>query len=148
MGNKNSVALKGARILLGGWFIYLGMMKAMDPVAFLKTLNEYEIIQNYLALNFIAAVLPWFEILCGILLIAGIGVRGISLNLLILLTAFTSLVFLRALSLQSELRVGFCDIHFDCGCGTGRVWICGKLLENSALIGFATVLVCFGKSKK
>ena len=67
---------------------------------------------------------------------------------LVLLITFTSLVFLRSLKIQSELRVGFCTIHFDCGCGTGRVWICGKLLENAALIGFATVLVWFGGGKK
>jgi hypothetical protein len=29
--------------------------------------------------------------------------------------------------------VPFCAISFDCGCGSGEVNVCGKVLENSVL---------------
>src|SRR5882672_9184496 len=68
-----------ARWVLGGVFIYMGMSKAVHPEEFLKLVRDYEIIGNPLALNLIAAALPWFEIFCGLLLLAGVAVRGTAL---------------------------------------------------------------------
>jgi uncharacterized membrane protein YphA (DoxX/SURF4 family) len=123
-----------ARWLLAAVFLYMGLSKALDPVAFLKLLREYDLTQNSLLLNSVAAALPWFEVFCGLLLLAGIAVRGAILTLLFLLVPFTGLVLHRALQLQASQNIPFCAVNFDCGCGTGAEFICRKLLENFLLI--------------
>ena len=123
-----------ARWLLGAVFLYMGLSKALHPVDFLKLLRQYDLTQNSLLLNSMAAALPWFEVFCGLLLLAGIAVRGTVLTLMVMLVPFTGLVLHRALLLQSALAIPFCAVKFDCGCGTGEEFICRKLMENSLLI--------------
>jgi uncharacterized membrane protein YphA (DoxX/SURF4 family) len=123
-----------ARWLLGAAFLYLGLNKALHPVDFLKLVRQYDITQNALLLNSIAAGLPWFEVFCGLLLLTGVAVRGTALTLLLMLVPFTLLVFRRALLLQAAQAIPFCAVKFDCGCGTGEEFICRKLLENFLLI--------------
>jgi len=123
-----------ARWLLGAIFVYLGFNKTLDPVDFLKLVRQYDMTQNALLLNSIAAGLPWFEVFCGLLLLAGVAVRGTALTLLLMLVPFTILVFHRALILQAAQAIPFCAVKFDCGCGAGEEFICRKLLENFLLI--------------
>ena len=123
-----------ARCCLGALFIYMGLNKALDPVAFLKLLRQYDLIQTPLLLNSIAAALPWFEVFCGLLLLLGVAVRGTALTLLLLLVPFTALVLHRALALHSALDIPFCAVKFDCGCGEGAEFICRKLVENALLM--------------
>ena len=123
-----------ARCCLGALFIYMGLNKALDPVAFLKLLRQYDLTQTPLLLNSIAAALPWFEVFCGLLLLLGVAVRGTALTLLLLLAPFTALVLRRALALHSALDIPFCAVKFDCGCGEGVEFICRKLTENVLLM--------------
>ncbi len=132
--NALDLAAVLARWLLGALFLYMGLNKALHPVDFLKLVREYEWVQNPFLLNSIAAALPWFEVFCGVLLVAGVAVRGSALMLLIMLVPFTLVVLQRALALQAALAIPFCAVKFDCGCGTGEVLICRKLLENGMLI--------------
>ena len=130
-----------ARWLLGAVFLYMGLNKALHPVEFLKLVRQYDLVQSSLLLNSIAAALPWFEIFCGLLLLAGVAVRGTAVMLIVMLVPFTVLVFRRALAIQSAQHIPFCAIKFDCGCGTGEVFICRKLLENFLLIVFSVWLL-------
>jgi len=133
-----------ARWLLGAVFVYMGLSKALDPVAFLKLVRQYEMVSSPLLLNSIAAALPWFEVFCGLLLLAGVAVRGAALTLVVMLVPFTYVVFQRALAIQSSLAIPFCAVKFDCGCGTGEVFICRKLVENFVLIVLSVWLVAGG----
>ncbi len=123
-----------ARWLLGMLFIYLGLSKALHPVDFLKLVRQYDLLHSPWLLDSVAAMLPWFEVFCGGLLLAGIAVRGSALMLILMLVPFTGAIFHRALALQSALSIPFCMVKFDCGCGTGEVFVCRKLLENLILI--------------
>ncbi len=125
-----------ARLILGGCFVYMGLNKAVlhDPSGFLEALNNYKIISSPFLLNCIGSALPWFEIYCGLLLIAGVAVRGTALAVLAMLIPFTLLVLRRALAIAAEQHLGFCAVKFDCGCGSGVVPICHKLPENCGLI--------------
>ena len=123
-----------ARWLVGAAFLYMGLNKALDPVDFLKLLRQYDLTQSSLLLNSLAAALPWFEVFCGLLLLAGIAVRGTALTLLVMLAPFTWVVLHRALLLQAAQNIPFCAVKFDCGCGAGEEFICRKLLENFLLI--------------
>jgi uncharacterized membrane protein YphA (DoxX/SURF4 family) len=130
-----------ARWILGGLFVYMGLNKALHPVDFLKVLREYQMVESHVLLNFIAALLPWFEILCGSLLLGGIAVRGSALMLLLMLVPFSVIVLNRALGIHEAKAIPFCAISFDCGCGAGEVVICHKLLENSLLIVLSALLL-------
>src|ERR1035438_9694928 len=90
-----------ARWALGALFIYMGLKKAMHPVEFLKLTRQYEMVHSSFLLNSIAAGLPWFETFCGVLLLAGVAVRGTALTLVAVLVPFTWLVLQRALALQA-----------------------------------------------
>jgi uncharacterized membrane protein YphA (DoxX/SURF4 family) len=136
-----------ARWFLGGFFIYMGLIKALDPVAFLKLIREYEMVGNSVLLNSIASALPWFEVFCGMLLLTGVAVRGSALVLLGMLIPFTLIVLKRALAIASAEGIFFCAVKFNCGCGTGDVLICQKLVENSGLMLLA-LLSLMGLGKK
>ena len=99
------------RLLLGGLFLYAGMMKAQDVTAFAGNIANYKILPY--AWNFlVAAILPYVEILAGVLLLANTRVRPAAL-LLGLLTG----VFM--LALATAMARG---LDIDCGCfqSTGR----------------------------
>jgi len=130
-----------ARWFLGVVFLYMGVNKALDPVEFLKLVRQYDIVSSPLLLNAIAAALPWFEVFCGLLLIAGVAARGAVLMLLAMLIPFTVVVLRRALAMAATEGLQFCAVKFDCGCGTGEVVICHKLIENCALILVAAWLL-------
>jgi uncharacterized membrane protein YphA (DoxX/SURF4 family) len=133
--NAFNIAATLARWLLGGLFVYMGLNKALHPEEFLKLVRQYEMVSNPFLLNSLAAALPWFEVYCGLLLLAGVAVRGSALMLLIMLVPFTAIVLRRALALHDgPPPIPFCAVKFDCGCGTGEVLICRKLAENCALI--------------
>jgi len=123
-----------ARWLLGAAFLYLGLNKALHPVDFLKLLRQYHLTDDALGLNLIAAVLPWFESFCGLLLLAGVAVRGTAGLLVAMLVPFTAVVLHRALALHSALAIPFCAVKFDCGCGNGEEFVCRKLFENFLLL--------------
>lgn len=123
-----------ARWLVGGLFIYMGMNKALHPVDFLKLVHQYDLVSVSWLLNSIAAALPWFEVFCGLLLVAGIAVRGSALMLVLMLIPFTLVVLKRGLAISAAQHLPFCAVKFDCGCGTGEVYICRKLPENCFLI--------------
>lgn len=122
------------RWVLGALFVYMGLSKALHPEVFLKLVRQYDLTSNSLLLNSIAAALPWFEVFCGLLLLAGVAVRGSALLVLLMLIPFTLVVFKRALAIADLQHIGLCAVSFDCGCGTGAVLICRKLVENGLLM--------------
>ena len=140
LGVADIVAL-AIRLGLGMLFIYLGLSKALHPVDFLKLVRQYQLIESPLLLNLVAAGLPWFEVFCGGLLLAGVAVRGSALMLVLMLVPFTVAVLHRALGLHAALAIPFCAVKFDCGCGNGEVYVCRKLLENCLLLILAAWLV-------
>ena len=93
------------RLLLAAVFIYAGVIKGTDPVAFAGQVANYQLLPyawNYL----VAAILPYLELLCGILLLLDKRVRPALVVLFVL-----NLVFMLAIS---SLIVRGIDI--DCGC--------------------------------
>ncbi len=138
---RDTAAVLG-RWWLGCVFIYMGLNKALPhPEYFLKLMRQYDMVSSHLVLNSIGAALPWFEVLCGLLLLAGIAVRGAALNIVVMLVPFTLIVLKRALALAATTGKPFCAVKFDCGCGAGEVFICHKLVENTVLLLLATWLL-------
>jgi hypothetical protein len=129
-----------SRWLLGALFVYMGLSKALDPVGFLKLLRQYDLVQTPLLLNSIAAALPWFEVFC-------VTVRGAALMLVVMLVPFTLIVLKRALAIHAVAAIPFCAVKFDCGCGTGEVYVCHKLVENCLMIVLSAWLLA-GRGRK
>lgn len=138
--------LKGRRwvgllawIILGVVFVSLGLQKAVNPADFLKAVHGYGWWQGTLLLTWVAALLPWVEVVCGLLLLIGLRVRGAAFIVFGMLVVFSGLVLQRALHLHQTTGIPFCEIRFDCGCGNGEVLVCRKLVENSLLLALAGV---------
>lgn len=141
---RNSAAVV-ARWWLGGVFVFMGMHKALPhPEAFLKLVRQYDIVSNPFLLNSIGAALPWFEVFCGLLLLAGVAVRGAALNSVVMLVPFTLMVLKRAMVIAAASGIPFCAVKFDCGCGAGEVYICHKLVENTVLLLLSAWLLIGG----
>jgi putative oxidoreductase len=93
------------RVVLGGLFIYAGVVKVADPLGFAQDIRNYRLVGQ--SLSFIAAViLPWLEILAGAFLVAGVWKRGAALVVTGLL------VFFIVLTLVTMAR----GLDIDCGC--------------------------------
>ena len=92
-------------LIIGGIFIYAGVIKAMDPVAFANDIDNYKILPWLLAVR-LAFYLPWLEMLCGLALILRFFYRGG----LFILTGLT-FVFIAA-SVIAKVR----GLDITCGC--------------------------------
>ena len=65
------IAVVVLRVVLGGIFIYAGYVKLVEPwQLFAAGIADYEVVPMWAA-KFLAHTLPWFEVLIGLLLIAG-----------------------------------------------------------------------------
>jgi len=147
--DQTGVPLLLARLMLGGLFIYMGWNKVVDPVDFLKLVRQYHMVpeQPPLLLNLIAAALPWIEVWCGLLLIAGVALRGAALSILLMLIGFTIIVSIRAIGIHQAEGIPFCDVKFDCGCGAGEEWICEKIPKNLGM-SLLSLIVLASRSRK
>ena len=135
--------LLAARLALGGVFVAMGWSKWHDPVAFLKALRAYDLFPAGAPwlMNATAAALPGAEILCGLLVLAGVALRGTALFLGAMLVVFTVAIAARAAALAELDSVALCAVSFDCGCGSGVQNACRKLVENAGLLVACVVLL-------
>ncbi len=136
-------------VALGLVMVAFGWLKIGDPVSFLKAIHEYDFLptQPPLLLNLLAIWIPVLEILGGLGLILGKGRKGAALILGIFLFAFTIGVAIRGHGLATEQGIGWCAVAFDCGCGSGIVNLCSKLLENGLLILGCAWVGCVPENK-
>lgn len=105
MTSLGKAAYLGSRFTLAVVFIYAGVVKSNDIVAFAGQIANYQILPyawNYL----VASILPYLELLCGLLLLLNMRVRPAVLVLFVLNVIFMIVLF-------SAIIRGF-DI--DCGC--------------------------------
>ena len=63
------------RLYIGGIFVYASMHKISYPGEFAENIAGYQIVPFW-AVNLMAVVMPWVELLCGLLLIVGIRVKS------------------------------------------------------------------------
>jgi len=93
------------RLLLGGAFIYAGLLKSGDPSAFAGNIVNFQLLPEAWV-NITALSLPWLEIFSGLLILIGPWTRLGALSLAVLNGIFL-------LALLSALMRG---ISVDCGC--------------------------------
>jgi uncharacterized membrane protein YphA (DoxX/SURF4 family) len=121
------------RILLGLVFLLYGLDKISQPDVFARSIANYRILPEVFV-NLMAVVLPWVEVLCGLLLISGQWIRSAAL-----LSGFLLAVFVIAVSIT---LVRGLDIR--CGCfntNAGRKVGMKLLGEDLLFLGMSFVLV-------
>lgn len=94
-----------ARIALAVTFIWACIHKIAEPYDFGMQVATYQILPLSLV-NMQAIVLPWVELIVGILLIAGLLTRGAAL-----VTCGLNAMFIVAISMALAA-----DLHLQCGC--------------------------------
>src|SRR5947207_7369015 len=94
-----------AEFIVGGIFIYAGVIKALDPIRFALDIDNYKILPWAISVR-LAFYLPWLEILAGLALIFRFLYRG---GLLILSALL--LIFLCA-TVAAKVR----GLGITCGC--------------------------------
>ena len=122
-----------ARIVVGLVFLLYGLDKIAHPDDFAQAIVNYRLLPEVLV-NLVVVILPWVELICGLLLLAGQWVRSAAL-----VSAFLLGVFVIAVSIT--LARG---LDINCGClhaETGRKVGLRLLLEDLLLIGAAAFLV-------
>src|SRR2546429_4940954 len=103
--SRRNVVWRIVALIIGGIFVYAGVIKAMDPVAFANDIDNYKILPWPLVVR-LAFYLPWLELLCGLALILRFLYRGG----LFILTGLT-FVFIAA-SVIAKVR----GLDITCGC--------------------------------
>lgn len=130
---QNTYVALFARVVLGVLFIAASVDKVSDPTAFAVSIEGYKLLPHNAALV-AATVLPWMELICGVLLVLGVFHRGAGLLLFGLLVVFT-------VAVVSALVRG---LDISCGCFTqdptaARIgW--QKIAENLGLIGLSLLV--------
>ena len=128
------------RISLGAVFIYAAIPKLADPVAFAGSVANYQILPyfwNYLA----AAMLPFLELICGVLLVTGFRARTGAL-----IVAAMNLAFIAAL-----ISVIARGLDIDCGCfkqGGSKTspWL--ALARDLVFLAMTAVVLYFERERK
>ena len=112
------------RTVIAVIFIVAGAEKIANPENFALSISNYRLFPVY-SINIFAVVLPWIEIISGILLLFGIAVKENSTIILTLLLIFTSAIVISL----------FRGLSIDCGCfGKGTQIGMLKLGENLLMI--------------
>ena len=118
--------------IVGGLFIYAGVLKALDPITFAIDIDNYKILPWFVGVR-LAFYLPWLEILCG----AAVITRKLYVGGLSILSGLTA-VFIIA-SIVAKAR----GLDITCGCfgHASQHWsFPAHLLTNLAILAALLVL--------
>ncbi len=133
---SNKYLLLIFRIILALVFIYAGIEKISNPKDFAQAIANYKLLPISFV-NLFALILPWLELISGILLLFGVAVKENSFVITFLLGIFIVAIIISL----------FRGLDISCGCfGTNLGTKIGitKVLENVGLFLFGIILVIFG----
>jgi len=134
IGNKYLVF--SFRIILGGVFIWAGLLKIFDPLGFAEAIANFRVFPQWISF-FLALMLPWIEVISGIFLILGLFRHASALILSLLLAAFLVLIVVTIMR----------GIDIDCGCfGSFSQKVDYKLILTDCVLLFLSLNIFFSKS--
>lgn len=135
-------AMLVVRLLLGGLFVLAASLKLAHPQDFANSVLAFKVFPpaadhlNYL----VTFVVPWTEMLCGVLLIVGLWARSAALVLALLLGVF----------LGGIISVLWRKLDVSCGCFGKFEFPCGKavgpchIARNGVLLVMALLVLVRG----
>ena len=120
------------RVILGAVFIYASYTKLRQSwLLFALSIDSYQLLPEW-AVYTLARTLPLFELALGVLLIAGVALRYLSLVAAAILALFFSVMVVSY----------FRGAGIDCGCfGVGEPLSAKTLARDGVLLAAAIVLV-------
>jgi len=115
-------------LILGGVFIWAGVVKIDAPLDFAQDIDNYRIFPRSISF-FLALILPYIEVLCGLLILSGIMRRAGAFFLSGLLVGFLILIVITLIR----------GIDVECGCfgSLGRKVDYKLLLTDLTLLFFS-----------
>jgi uncharacterized membrane protein YphA (DoxX/SURF4 family) len=133
----------GLRLVLGAVFLVAGALKVTDLAGSVRAVSAYQLMP-YEAAEAAGAVLPFLEVVVGILLVSGLATRFAAAVSALLLAAFT-------VGIVSAWARG---LSIDCGCfGGGGALAAGQtpqygweLTRDAVLLAAAAVLVVWPRT--
>lgn len=124
------------RLLLGLVFVYASYDKILHPQAFALAVFNYQIVPD-VAVNLIALILPWLELLLGLCLVFGVWLPGATI------AGNGLLVFFLGALVFNQIR-GL-DIH--CGCFSTEIQEgpagVGTVLRDLGFLAMSLYLLLF-----
>lgn len=126
------------RLLLGAVFVYAAYTKLRQSwLLFALSIDSYQLLPEW-AVFAVARTLPWLELALGLLLIAGVWLRYLSVVAAAILAAFFAVMVLSY----------FRGASIDCGCfGVGEPLSAKTLLRDGVLLAAAVVLVTYTRGR-
>lgn len=128
---KMRVLMIALRLLLAGVFLFAAYTKLRQPwLVFAMSIDSYNLLPEWAVLA-TARVLPWAELVLGILLLTGIWLRYASIAATVILSIFFAAI------LRSYIK----GMTIDCGCfGVGEALSAKTVLRDGALIASSILL--------
>jgi putative oxidoreductase len=126
------------RLVLGVVFIYASADKIAHPGAFAESIYNYRMLPHW-SINVMAIVMPWLELICGALIIAGVFLRGSALMIGVMLGVFI-------IAISAALLRG---LDISCGCFTvegGHAVAVDLLVRDVLMFAGAMVVMFLGTS--
>lgn len=99
------IAFRLVGLIMGGLFVYAGIVKIIDPVEFARDIDNYKMLPWTASVS-LALFLPWLEVFCGLALITRVLFRGGVLIVTVLLSLFI------VASIVAKAR----GLDVSCGC--------------------------------
>lgn len=142
-----SIALLVLRVFVGGVFLFAAAVKLRDPQQFAFAINAYQLIpaeaKHLVAIG--AFVVPWMELIVGLMLVVGFWGRAAGLVATCLMGVFVYAVW-SVIARELNVTCGcFGKLKGPFGC-EGPIGTC-KLAENATIFVSAAILVCFGSGR-
>lgn len=137
---SNSTFQLSLRIIFAALFIFSGGGKISSPGEFAESISNYRLLPIEF-INFFAIIIPWIEIIAGLLLIFGFYIKENSFILTLLLSIFTVMVLIAVIR----------GLNIDCGCfGTNGGQKVGllKIIENLIYITIGVIIYKFSAYHK
>ena len=137
---NNKYLLLIIRVVLGFIFVYAAITKISDLNGFSQAIYNYKLLPLFLV-NIFAVILPWIELITGVLLIFGVSIKENSAIISGLLVIFVLAVLISL----------FRGLDIECGCfGTvdGAKVGFQKILENIGLLILGFILIKFDSNFK
>jgi uncharacterized membrane protein YphA (DoxX/SURF4 family) len=130
-GKTVHIGVLMARLALGGTLLYAGSLKALNTGGFAEAIANFDLLPLW-AGGVLAVILPWVEILTGVMLVCGLWLRMSSLLSMVMFAGF-------GVAVVSAIARG---LNIECGCfdtndGT-RVGVHTLAIEAA---GFAAALL-------
>jgi putative oxidoreductase len=133
---RNRYLLFFFRLVVGGVFIWAGVVKILDPLDFAQSIANYRAFPRFIVF-FLALILPWIEVFCGLFVISGLFKRSGALVLSVMTGCFLILITVTI----------FRGIDIDCGCfGPLSSRVNYKLILEDLLLLFFSINIFLSRS--